>query len=448
MGIFTLPRIIFGHVYRAQKVIFSIYGQFSHAQNMFFSKKENFLYFKLKYPTSSWLTFQFTINNAMVFRKRYPARRSVRRRAPVYAPRRTYSKRRAPARRTRKGTTSKCVCPAELTPSTKFLMAQIDPFDAQCQGAKIPDSNNMPSVANTSVELVPMSTGATASNLIATAFRPSFRNASVVMTTGSPLVNPAAFGGGVNRQNSAAYNAAVEVTRTVAHAIRLSSSLAPTTASGFVHIGLSVESIFNTTTWQFPTTVAQMSGLQYYKRVTLASLTQAPITIINKWIDDTGFRYSHPESDLTTAATNTTFQTDGGWSAIYVLVEGAPINSTVLSAEHILLTEFLPDKNGVLIGTSAASNSPEVLAAAGELSTRVEPFHTEAEQEGYIQRGVNAVAQGAALHGEAVFQQVAVPLLQRVGGYGASVAMNMAAAAMLGTGGIGGVNNNPNRLTL
>lgn len=379
-------------------------------------------------------------------KRRFTARRPARRRPSAYTPRRQYAKRRPAVRRARKGVSPKCVCPSELTPSAKFLMAQLDPFDPQCQGAKVPDSNTMPSIANTSTELISMTTTAVAGQLIGTGFRPGYTWSTVVMTPGASLTNPAAWGGGVNRLNRAAYVAAAEVTRPVAHAIRLSSSLSPTSASGFVHIALVTESIFPSTTWAFPVNVAEMTGCQHYKRVTLASLTQTPLTVINKWLDDTGFRYSAVNSTLVENGTHTSFQTDGGWAAIFVMVEGAPVSSIALSAEHITLTEFIPDKNGVLIGTAAASNSPETMSAAGELSVRVQPFHTEAEQESYIQRGVDAVVQGAAAHGESVFQSVAVPLLNRVGGYASSVAMNMAANAILGVGGIAGVNNQPNRL--
>jgi len=385
----------------------------------------------------------------MAYRKRYTARRPARRRPTAYTPRRTYAKRRPAVRRARRGAVAKCVCPTELTPSAKFIMAQLDPFDAACQGAKIPDSNTIPSVANLDIEIEPLTTTPTANFLVGKAFRPNYTWATVSLTPGVNLTNPAAWGGGISRQKRAAYIAAAELTRPVAHALRLSSSLSPTTASGFVHICLTTEAIApNVTTWDYPVTVAEMTGCQFYKRVTLASLTQSPLTVINKWIDDTGFRYVNPTSNNAENGTQSSFQTDGGWCAIVVVVEGAPVSSTALSIEHLLMTEFIPDKKGVLIGTQAASNSPETMSAVAEVSTTQTPFHTEAEQDSYIQRGVNAVAQGAAQHGEAVFQQVAVPLLQRAGGYAATVAMNMAAAAMSGRGGIGGVNNNPNRLSI
>lgn len=368
---------------------------------------------------------------------RAPARRVSRRRS--YATKRS-SNRRAPKK--------ECVCPGELSPGNKFVMAQLDPFDTTVTGAKIPDSNTMPSIANVDVDISNLSSTAVSTDLSARAFRPQYTWSEVTATAGASVTWVAAWGGTANRSKRTAYLAAIELTRPVAHAVRISSPLAPTAASGFCHIGLSNETQLGETTWTYPTTVAQMSGLQHYKRVTIASLTQSPITVINKWLDDTAFRYSAPASTMVENATSSSFQSDGSWATIVIMIEGAPVSSTVLSVEHLLLSEGLPKKDGVIIGTLAASNNPQVLQAVGEMSITQEPFHTEAEQESYISRGVAAVAQGAAAHGERMFNSVAVPLLQRAGSYGLGVAVNMAAMAMNGRGGLPGINSNAQRLTL
>jgi len=385
----------------------------------------------------------------MAYRRKAPARRYTRRRPSTSSYKRPSYKRRAPARRTRKAPRDKCICPVVLTPAQKFIMAQLDPFDTNSvNGAKIPDSNTIPSIANTDIDIINITTSAVATDLAGAGFRPTYTWGTIAATAGASLSWGIAYTTNAsNRSKRAAYVTAIELTRPVAHGIRISSPVAPTSASGFVHLGLSTETTFGAATWQYPTTVAGMSNLQFYKRVTLASLTQSPITVINKWIDDTGFRYVSPNADQ--VSTNAAgFQTDYGWANIVILVEGAPVSSTVLSVEHILLSEGLPQKDGVLIGSVAAANSPETMSAAGELSTAQEPFHTEAEQDSYISRGISAVAQGAAAHGENIFNNVAVPLLQRAGQYGVNVAANMAMLAMAGRGGIGGVNNNANRLML
>jgi len=325
----------------------------------------------------------------------------------------------------------------------------LDPFDPVCLGAKIPDSNTIPSIANSDIDIVNFTTGASATELAAKAFRPQYTWGVVNGTPGASIGWGAAWSNNAaNRSKRTAYIAAMELTRPVAHSIRLSCPLAPTDAMGFVHIGVATETQFGESTWQFPTTLAEVRGLQYYKRVTLASLTQTPLTVINKWIDDTAFRYSAATATMVEGAAASTFHTDASWGVIVVMLEGAPPITSVLSAEHLLLSEGIPKKDSVIIGSQAAQNSPAILSAVSTLSTSTEPFHTEAEQESYIQRGVNAVAQGAAAHGENIFQSVAVPLLQRVGAIGVNTAANMAFNALAGVGGIAGVNNNANRLAL
>jgi len=374
-------------------------------------------------------------------RKRFPRRRS----GPV---RRAYKRRPVTRRMSRsvRGR-STCVCPGELTPATKFALAQLDPFHSNAMGAKVPDSNTQPSISTTDTEQVSLLATGLSSDLFGMAFRPQYTWGTVTATPGSSL----SWGGTYtansnNRTKRAGYSAAIELTRPVAHAVRLSCPLAPTAASGFVHIAISTETTFGVGTWQFPTTIAQISGCQFYKRVTLASLTQSPLTIINKWIDDTAFRYSSPTSDLS-QGTGNSWQSDFAWGAIVMILEGAPVSSVVISAEHLLISEGIPQKDGPIIGTPAASSSPGTLQATSDMQAHTEPFHTEAEQEGYIQRGVNAFAQGAAEQGDRLYQRVGIPLLNAVGQQATSSAVNMFYNAITGQGGISGINSNANRLS-
>lgn len=47
-----------------------------------------------------------------------------------------------------------------LTPSAKFAMAQLDPFDPAVAGAKIPDSNTMPSISSSDIDILSVVGGA------------------------------------------------------------------------------------------------------------------------------------------------------------------------------------------------------------------------------------------------------------------------------------------------
>lgn len=379
----------------------------------------------------------------MAYRRRRPAYRR-RRRTTTY----TYTRKR---RRTtvKRAAIKPCVCPGELTPGAKWALAQLDPFDGRASGAKIPDSNTMPSIANVDVDILSLPTSSVSSDLSARAFRP-FYTAAVIEGTAGAAVNWGLFGAAnsKNRSKWSSFTAAIELMRPVAHAVRLSCPLAPTAVTGFVHVGLSTESMHRTPqTIFYPTTVNEMAGLTNYRRFTLASLTQAPVTVINKWLDDTAFRYSSSEAGTGNSGTAMSFQTDYGWGTIIVMVEGAPVNSTALSIEHVLLSEGIPDKTGVIIGTQAAPNAPGILSAVSTMQTETPFVHTEAEQESYIARGVDALAQGAADAGAAAFEQVGIPLLNRIGRFAATAGGKYVANMIMGKGGLPGVNANPHRLT-
>lgn len=360
--------------------------------------------------------------------------------------RRPYRKRRTTVRRrTRRRTVQRkskkdpCKCPGELSPSARFVMAQIDPFEPNALGAKVPDSNTMPSLANADTDQVTLDALGTAGHHQAFAFNPTYR--------GGVIAGTAAVGGVIwstptilNRRNYANIVGSIEAIRPVAHAVRLSSALAPTSATGFVHIGLAIESRRNHTTGatavpDLPKSVNEMTGLAHYKRVTLASLTQSPLTVINKWIDETAFRYEDPRafrnyiSEGSDTLTDTTFNFFGGWAAIVVYYEGAPLGQTPLSVEHLLLTECLPQKSSFIIGSQAAPNSPATMAATSQMQAQTEFSHTEAQQPSYIQRSVNAFAEGAAQAGTAFENSVVIPLMQRAGYAVAGTALYMGTMA-------------------
>lgn len=381
----------------------------------------------------------------MAYRRRRPTYRRRRRTTTV-----TYSRKRRRTTVSRKSPMkAPCVCPGELSLGAKWALAQLDPFDPRCQGAKVPDSNTMPSISNYDVDIYSVSTTAVASDLTGRAYRPFYTQAICAATSGASLSWPN-FGaaGWTNRSKQASYVAAMELIRPVAHAVRLSCPLSPTTASGFVHIGISTEGMHESTqAVKYPTTIAQMAGLSNYRRFTLASLTQAPVTIINKWLDDTGFRYSASNAGTGTSGVAMTFQTDYGWGTIIIVVEGAPVSSQALSVENLLLSEGIPDKEGVIIGTQAAPNAPSILSAVSSAQTETSGIHTEAEQESFIARGVDAIARGAAEQGAAAFEQIGIPLLNRVGRVAASTGGRYVANMIMGRGGLPGVNANPNRLT-
>jgi len=383
----------------------------------------------------------------MVYRRsrtniRRPARRRASTRKRVY-------KRRTTRRRMR--SQQSCICPGELSPTARFALAQIDPFEPRCQGAKVPDSNTIPSISNTDQDQVALVTSATAGHIHAVAFFPSYAYATVTAGSGAGAVNWS-INGGATRRNTSAINNNVEAIRPVAHGIRISSSTAPTTASGFVHVGLAVESrkggLANSP--DLPTTINEMTGLPHYKRFTIASLTQSPITVINKWIDETAFRYEDPTAipayieGANTIATNT-FNFAQSWATIVVMTEGTEVSKAVLGFEHLLLTECIPKRGSFVLGTQAAPNSPGTMSAVSTMQSGTDFSHTEAEQESYIAQGLAELDRGARIAGAQIWENVAAPLLQRVGNHAVNTGLRMAMGAVMGRGGLPGINSNPNR---
>lgn len=385
----------------------------------------------------------------------------VRARGNIRKPRRVTRRRytRAPIRRKRvyrrkayPRSSTRC---NELTPTTKFALAQLDPFEPRCLGAKIPDSNTMPSLANLDVDQVSLGAPAANNNLLAIAFRPSYQQAVYVATDAAGSVSwnnsPS------TRRNFTNLNASVEAFRPVAHAIRMSSPIAPTSSVGFVHVGISVEARVSSqanANPDWPTTINQMTGLAYYKRFTLASLTQSPVTCINKWIDDTGFRYHDPREitpflNNASNSINSDFNFLDSWGTLIVMIEGQPANgSTPISFEHLLASECLPKKDAWILGTQAAPNSTGTMSAVSTMLGETDFAHTEAQQETYVQQGLEAFARGASVAGERVWSDVAAPLLSRFGHAAVNTGVTMAVNALRGRGGLPGINSNPARLAL
>lgn len=391
-------------------------------------------------------------------------RRRYRRR---YYPRRMYSggrsRYRAPARRRaaprRKTTTRKsrkCECPVspQLDSGQKWLLAQVDPFEPKVAGAKIPDANSVPSIGYPMNEL-----SAPASTLVGevqcVALLPAVTNSIITATSGAGAWTWAInWGGATNWTERASVVQGIELTRPVAHGVRVSCPNAPTTTTGFLHIAVAFESFNNVSTWPWPTTVAGLSAYQFYKRVTLASLTQSPITVINKFIDDSAFRYTtsdradHPGA-AATPDLQFQFQTPYSWGAILIAFEGAA-TTTPISIESVLHQEGIPKNSSFLHGSVAARFDPSLLTATQNMIAQTDVTHTEDQQDSYVSQALNAAASGAQQElGRA--RDASLAAIENLGRWATGAAMRMAVgavAARVGGRGIAGVNDAPNRLAL
>lgn len=390
----------------------------------------------------------------MAYRRRSyrPSGRSSRRYRPTS--RRSY--RAAPRVRViaARPSTSRMVVPTGLQSVSKtirkipFLMAQIDPFLPVVRGVKVPDANTMES------STVQIQDEATLNTVTAQVngwiFNPAITSYVVAGTSGAgSWAWPAAYAGGTDVSTLASFQAAYTATRCVAHGIRLSCLLAPTTVTGFVHVAVYAPGTFGATTWPFPTTIAAMRDLPHYRKVTLASLTQNPLTITNKFLDQTAFRYI--DSAETTAGFNnssrTSFQVTHSWASIIVAIEGAP-TASALGVEVIQHHECLA-KAGTSNGSSpAAPPQPGVMNAAANIAADAQATHFESEQQSVFQQATDAVQAGVRAGAENVFN-AAAPHLARAGEravYGATAAIINYGMNRARGGGMPGINDQ-NRLT-
>lgn len=410
----------------------------------------------------------------MAFRR--SRRSSIRRRAPVR--RRTYRRSRIYPRarryRARVGTMSRraqrnpaCTCGKKnLDPGDKFALVQADPFEPKFFGGKIPDSSTIPSIPTPVQYNYTMATDATgAPNMAhAWAFWPTVRQSAsrAVPVSASTWT----WTGSLDTDAPVAttFQAQFEAFRPVAHAIRLSSPFAPTSTTGFVHIALATETNYASagTTGaqrlQLAANLSDLSGYTFYKRVTLASLTQSPLTLINKWTDETAFRYSsplaapqnaNPGSDASGA---NQFHIPLSWGTLIVALEGISSSATIgsvtpLQAEIILHTENIPQKTSALIGSTAAAYSSGVLNAVSQAVANTDFAHTETEQARVEAQYMSELsnAGGEFMSGVASTLGHYARTAGQAVAYGGLRAAHGFAAGLLG---VGGVNNRADRLMM
>jgi len=290
------------------------------------------------------------------YRRKSYRRPSYRRRAP--ARRRTLPMRRAPR------------------PISKFELGQINPFDKNVYGAKIPDSNTQPSTTSVAEDRF-VFTGSATDMAQCKAFFPNVDSPVTVSTDSSSTAWTwsAGYGGVTNSSVRAAFVASFAGIRPVAHGVRISSQAAPTSITGFVHVAVYPLETQGNSTWNLPVNISQMAQLPWYRRYTIASLTQTPVIVCNKFLDCTATRYHDPASAQVANSSATQFQFGSSWCAILVAVEGQPVLTSNLSVENLTHFETIPafgTGSGSVFGTSpAAPFSTQKLEAVSRVAGHV-----------------------------------------------------------------------------
>jgi len=296
---------------------------------------------------------------------------------------------------------------ASRAPSYKvpqFAVAQIDPFDPASRGVRVPDESTAPSSAFKLFDQTTMagSTGGTpvANEAACRLFFPncvrySKRQSNTSNSTTSVSWGSTWAGDSDTPSKASSVTSTYSLSRPVSHGIRLSCPLAPTTVTGYAHIALVSIDTYGAdgdspdalaTAGKLPTTVSDMRELPHYRRVTLASLTQESLTVVNKFLDTTAFRYTSTQSDeLTSAAAGQekgTFHVPSSWMAIVVFVEGhsQAAGTTVLTIENITHFEGQTKTAGLSSDDSAETANPDAFDGTASAAGKTKASYFGSEQ--------------------------------------------------------------------
>lgn len=289
-------------------------------------------------------------------RKRIPRRSTMRKRS---------STRKAGTMRTRPRPSGRA-----LPVVPQFTLAQINPFDARAFGVKVPDDNTAMSSTFTTQDQFQFSTVvANASNLVA--FTPNPRFYAIPCTEGGAGLGTwtavAGFAGATTTAKFASIDASYSVARPVAHAIRISSALPVNTAAGYLHVCLYTPSRFADTTWEVPLSLSQMIDQPGYQRISISSLTQCPVLVVNKFVGPSAWVYTGVNDGNNSATTSGVPAIPMGWQYICVAVSGVAALTTAIDIENICHFEGQLFRGALNENDAAAAPDAAVLEATASL---------------------------------------------------------------------------------
>lgn len=298
---------------------------------------------------------------------RYRRRRSYRyRRTGVSRPARSYRRKKTMSRRRKK------------VPISKFVLAQLDPFSDKVAGVKIPDANTQPSATVIVEDEWALTTGATYGTSVY-AFRPFVKGNVVAPATINSAVSwtwDVTYLGATDSSKIGSVQTNHRLVRPCAHGVRLTCALSPNNVTGYVHVCLAPMSDYNNSTWTFPNSVSDMQNSPFYKRYPLAILTQKPLKVVSKIIDENGFRYHAPASLQDDVAARMNLH-HSGWANIVVAVTGVALNTTAVSVESILHLETIPSLSSAIGTSPAAASSGTQMDLASSISSGSTASHLE-----------------------------------------------------------------------
>jgi hypothetical protein len=295
--------------------------------------------------------------------------------------------------------------PKKGKPLSKFVRAQINPFDDSVAGVKIPDSNTCPSGTVQITDSIPVTTDA-ANGTAAMLFNPYL--VSEWVTTGlivAPGAWPwqAAYAGGTDSTRKASVSGNYVLYRPVSHGIKIFCPQNASDAKGFLHICVIPISDFTEATWAAPINVSQMTNSLFYQRVPISNLTQQGLTVVNKFLDCTCQRYIDVDANPYVSSAAAEFHTPG-WCTILVAVEGCANATTVLNVETMIHIEAIPLKTGLLTSSPAAPYSVGDMTNVSHLAGQQPAAYLDAQYSQYVKRAIAQIGRGVKKYGPGVIR--------------------------------------------
>lgn len=319
-------------------------------------------------------------------------------------------------RKTRKRTAvkKKTIEPKNSVMVPAFTLAQANPFSAEAVGCRVPDDSTAPSstfVLREEYALTNSGNGAPWARALFCWPQAKYYACAAQGTSPTAVDWGAAYAtncGAWSKQATVVsqYN----VVRPVAHGVRICCSLAPTSTTGFVHMALYTPDTFNAATWALPTTTAAMREMPFYKKVTLASLTQSPLYIVNKYLDETAFRYSDPSSPgfAVGGSSGQEFQTMTSWMGILIFVEGhsvSTLDSVILDVDICCHFEGQSKYSAIRLDQTAERKNIRVMDATGEAVANSDATTYEQDVPSRTVQFMQGVAQEAGNVGRGIWNR-------------------------------------------
>lgn len=299
--------------------------------------------------------------------------------------------------------------------NNKFLLAQIDPFNEDCRGAKIPDCNTYPSTAFR-VDDVWTALSTDANGIVARAFQPTIVNQIIdhVAATSSTWTWQANYAGGHDSSRLSNIIANFSLFRPVAHGVRITCPGVPTSVTGQLHVAIVTDDCRSQTSWNLPQSISEMSNCMFYQRFPLNQFTQQGVTIVNKFLDCTATRYMNPNSDGVANSSDINFQTNG-WGVIMVVVEGGGNAQLVLEVENVLHVEAIALKSGLSTSTPAAPYNVGVLQNVSRMAGQTPAAFSDTGRNEYFQDVANSVRTGIRRSEIFALNNIITPAAERMG---------------------------------